>query len=106
MEIESRDRVVALLFAGVLITSEIRMHLNQSSSWKNAQISAFHGSDDLVEVRHGKSEYIGCHLKKNNITLLELREYEASIINKLLSYCPRLIKSSCKFHLFSQLLIR
>lgn len=102
---EPKDRVNARLFAGILITSEIRMHLNQDCGWKNAQISAFHGSDDLVEMRHGKNEYIGCYLSTNKIPLAELRTYESLTIDKLLTYCPKLPRTSCKFFVFSQLLI-
>lgn len=105
MDADIDERVVVRLFAGILITSEIRMHLNQNSEWKNAEISAFHGSDDLIEVRHGKHEYIGCYLESHKILLSDLTRYEAMTTEKLLLYCPRLSRKSCHFHVFSQLFI-
>ncbi|MBA2727414.1 MAG: hypothetical protein H0U49_04495 [Parachlamydiaceae bacterium] len=105
MDNEFNERVTVRLFAGILITSEIRMHLNQNTDWKNAQIAAFHGSDDLIEVRHGKNEYIGCYLEGQKIQHSELPKFEKLTTDKLLKYCPRLPKSSCRFYVFSQLLI-
>ena len=103
---ERFDRVIIKLFGGILITSEIRMHLNQNFDWKNAQISAFHGSDDLIEVRHGKSEYIGGYLDGiTKISIDELPKYEELTTEKLLKYCPRLPRTSCHFYVFSQLFI-
>lgn len=104
MDVELSERVSIKLFAGILITSEIKMHLNQNSEWKNAQISAFHGSDDLIEVRHGKNEYIGCYLKER-ILLTEVTTYEEMVAEKLISYCPRLPRTSCQLYIFSQLFI-
>lgn len=102
---EPSERVNVKIFAGILITSEIRMHLNQNTDWKNAQISAFHGSDDLVEVRHGKNEYIGCYLEGQKILLENLPQFEILTTKKLLKYCPRLSETSCHFYVFSQLFI-
>lgn len=97
--------VKAKLFAGFLLTSEIRMHLNKSVSWKNAQLSSDENSGELVEMRYGDSYSIGRFLAEEKLTLASLKDYQKEISQKLMEYCPRLDIGHLKFYVYSQIFI-
>lgn len=105
MSTDCCERVKAKLFAGILLTSEVRMYLNDSSAWKQAVIAAASGTDDLIEIKHLKKDYIGCYLAEDKVRLHELEKYMQFVTSKLEEYCPQLPKKAFRFRVFSQLLI-
>jgi len=101
---EPSGQVTAKLFVGFLINSEVKMHLNDSSAWRNAK--AIPSDDTLIEVRHQGCDYIGYYLKNTIVMLMELKEHEKKAQNTLKSYCPQLPSQAYRFVTFSQLFIQ
>lgn len=93
------------LFIGYPITSDIRMHLKQSSAWKQAKIAADLGTRDLQEVHFQDKEYIGKYLKTPEHSLQDLKTIESSIREALIHYCPELSQATLKIYLFPQIFI-
>lgn len=87
------------LFAGFLISSEVKMHLKASSSWKPLE------TPDLIEVRYEDRHYLGNYLAESPLTLHALREQQTFFAELLKSHCPKLDVDHCKFFVFSQLFI-
>lgn len=106
MNINIKDRVTAKLFVGCIITSEVRMHLNQSVGWKTALIIPNGDFHDLKEVHFQDKDYIGVFSPATNITLKELKEFEKIVSDKLLEYCPELSVNSVKFCVFPQVFVK
>lgn len=96
------QQIKAKLFAGFSLTSEIRMHLNESAAWKNAQLTPH---SELVEMRYGDSHSIGRFLAEEKLTLDTLKDHEKEISQKLQEYCPKLEIGHLKFYVYSQVLI-
>lgn len=93
------------LFIGFLVTSELRMHLNNSQAWKNAQVTPDHANHELFEVHYAEQDYIGCYLTQEKLTLTTLAELEKQMTEKLTVYCPKLDYSRFKCYIFSQFFI-
>jgi len=98
------NKVTVRLFAGCQLTSEIRMYLKQSASWKQAQIG---DSDvrDIVETHYQEKDYLGRYIRKQSLTLKELYEIEGSIRKALTTYCPELSAETLKIYVFPQVFI-
>lgn len=90
------------LFAGVLINSEIRMHLNTSIRWKEAQILKGFDPLHLTEVHFQEGDYVGKFLEQNKLHLNQLQLEEQSILSKIQSYCPNLKIEKLKVKIFPQ----
>lgn len=99
------NKVFAKLFIGILITSEVRMHLNQSTVWKNVQVIGDPEAGELISVRFHEYDYIGSYVKVEKITFSELGSYDKHVLNKLQSYCPNLQLNTHKVSFFSQIFI-
>lgn len=106
MSLELESKVTVKLFVGCHLNSEIRMCLNQSKLWKQTAIlpSKTNGQE-LLEVHfHGK-DYFGRHLAFEKVTLVELRETENLIKNRLKTYCPEYDAESVKICIFPQVFV-
>lgn len=99
------DKVFAKLFIGVLVTSEVKMYLNQSLRWKNAQIINDPEAGELIIVRFHDHDYIGCYSSVENVAFSELSSYDKHVLEKLQSYCPNLPLKAQKVSIFSQIFI-
>lgn len=86
----SEKKLLLKLFAGILITSEIRMHLNQSIRWKEAKILKEYDPAHLLEVHFKDQNYIGKFLPEPRANLTELKQCEKEIKEALKKYCPTL----------------
>lgn len=95
-------KVFLKLFAGILITSEVRMHLNSSIKWKEAQILKEFNTDYLTEVHFQDENYVGKFLSNNQFHLSELKLEEKAILEKMQEYCPNLKTEKLKVKIFSQ----
>jgi hypothetical protein len=100
------NAVTAKLFLGVLISSELRMHLDASQLWANAQAAATAHSDELRAVRYEDHEYIGCYASAERIALPALQDYKLHIAKQLQRYCPDFNGGRCDVHIFTHLLIQ
>lgn len=95
-------KVFLKLFAGVLISSEIRMHLNTSMRWKEAQILKEFDPFHLSEVHFHDENYIGKFLPHNQLHLDELQIEAKAILDKIHEYCPGLKMEKLKVKIFPQ----
>lgn len=100
---DKQQRTQAKVFAGFLLNSEVRMHLNASELWKNACIDR--GANDLTEIAYSETSYVGTFLHEEKITLDFLRDQQEAIRQKLQEYCPKLSVDHKNFYLLSQLFI-
>lgn len=101
---DGRDRITTKLFIGLLITSEVKMHLQNSPFWRNAK--AMPNEEHLIEVRHRGKNYIGCYLKEEGIQLKDLKKMEIMVTTKIGAYLPQLSLSNDDCVVFPQLFIR
>ncbi|KAF3362045.1 Uncharacterized protein PHSC3_001356 [Chlamydiales bacterium STE3] len=97
-----KTRVFLKLFAGILISSEMRMHLNLSIRWKEAQILKEFDPEHLFEVHFHEENYVGKFLSANILHLSELQEQEKIILAKMKEYCPNLKVDKLKIKIFPQ----
>jgi hypothetical protein len=91
--------VTVKLFAGFIVTPELRMHLNESSAWKDAQLVH---SDALMQTHHQGKDYIGLFLSDNQITLLSLKNIESKLRVSLEKYCPVYDLEKANIQIFPQ----
>lgn len=105
MTTSTTNRVTVKLFAGCLLTSEIRMYLKQSAAWKQAQIVGEFDVREIVETHYQEKDYLGRYLASNNLTIIELHEIESSIRKALTTFCPELASESLKIYVFPQVFI-
>lgn len=102
MQIE--NQIKCKLFAGYVISSELRLQLNQSSLWKQAKIAPSI-PHDLEEIHFHQKDYIGHFLTQSCVTLSELKKLEDQISQTLKSYCPHFSSEKIRIIVFSQLFI-
>lgn len=93
------------LFVGFQITTELRMHLNQSIMWKKAQIVKEFEPNHLVEVRLQEISYMGKFLDEPAVHLSELQKHDVELHEKLHEYCPMLKQEKFKLFILYQQLI-
>jgi hypothetical protein len=103
METQTENKIKFKLFVGCLITSDMRLHLNQSPLWKRAKI--IHDQNDLVETHFHDKDYIGLFLPENKINLSELKEIEKQILAIFKEYLPQFSSEKIKILVFSQIFI-
>lgn len=82
---ETQTALTLKIFVGFTLSSELKMHLNHSIAWKHAQIQK---EQVLEEVHFHHKVYIGSYLDDKPLTLNYIRQIEASLRQKLASYCP------------------
>lgn len=106
MSLELENKVTVKLFVGCHLNSEIRMLLNQSKLWKQTAIMPSRkNGKELLEVHfHGK-DYFGRHLPSEKVTLVELRETEDLVKDRLKAYCPEYDAESIKICIFPQVFV-
>lgn len=98
-----KDRLRLKIFIGIHLTPELRIHLNKSILWKQAQIGSLENS--LKEIQaHGKY-YLGYHIRQEPIQFDLLKKLEAEIRNNLSSYCLDINTDRIPVQVFSQIFI-
>lgn len=103
MNTDITTRVTTKLFAGFLLNSELRMHLNQSKTYKQDKIGS---NEDLKEIHYQDKDYFGIYLDKNLIHLPELKSVEATLTKKLEFYCPSFNNEHTTFFVLPQVFIK
>ena len=92
------EGIIAKIFLGYLLSSELRMHLNNSDEWK-------HGQSTLKEVRFQENTFVGSFLEDNEFSLPQIQEYTQELKKELAIYCPNLNIDSLSPKLFSQIFV-
>lgn len=96
-----KPQIQPRLFIGFIVNGEMKMHLNQSATWKEA---ALFQSADLNHVHFENKEYIGQFLELA-LNYEELKQKEKELKNRLQHYCPNLNLESLTAYLFPQTFI-
>lgn len=99
------SKITTRLFAGCQITSEVRMHLNQSIQWKHAGIDAELGSDRMQEVHYRDKDYFGFYYSGETIGCKDLNGLQHKIRGELKLYCPDLETDHCAVYIFPQFFV-
>ena len=92
------------VFAGFLLSSELKMHLNSSTEWKSLVVTP-ENTQEFQIIQYDDKKFVGHYLPEEKLTLNEIKAYELQMTKKLLSYCPKLVDTHLKFSLLSQLFI-
>jgi hypothetical protein len=99
------SQVTVRLFVGVPITSEIRVHLQQSLEWKQSTLSSVEDMPHLVETHYQSKDYIGIFLPEEQLPLDELRKIEKTVRLLVQVYCPQTLPESLHIIVFPQVFI-
>lgn len=99
------NKVTYKLFIGCLLTSEIRMHLNQSKVWKQVVVLPADRTKELIEVHHNGKDYLGLYITQERATFNILNEMTVAIEERLHAYCPQYGKTSVKICIFAQVFV-
>lgn len=105
MTSKTANQVTLRLFIGCLLTSEIKMHLNQSNQWKHLVISPTKSENDLVEVHYRGKDYLGSYLPRDTLSIDDLKKIEKPIKQSLKAYCPGLEVENLKLQIFAQVFV-
>lgn len=101
----SNEKISIRLFVGCLITSELRMHLNQSIEWKHLNIINNKDLKTLTEVPYKSKNYLGIYTDKLEMMLSDLKNTQASVEQLLKKICPQYPIENAGFVIFSQVFI-
>ncbi len=105
MNTQITDKVTVRLFVGCPLSSEIKMHLHQSATWKHATILPLKNVGELIEVHYHGKDYLGCYLTEDRVTLQEIEAIEGPIKKRLKEYCPTFAAENIKVSIFAQVFI-
>lgn len=100
-----QTRITLKIFAGVLLNAELRLHLSQSSLWKETKIMGQKNPDYLDETHYQDKDYIGRFFIEDSLTLEELKHVESEIKKIFVTLCPNFPAESLKILFFSQVFI-
>ena len=89
------------MFMGHILTKELKLHLKQSSHWKESKLLEH---SFLKETCWQGKEYIGCFFPPLS-TYSQLKEKEQQVRMQLQIYCPKLNLDKHSIYLFSQLFL-
>lgn len=103
MNADLTTRVTTKLFVGFQLNSELRMHLNQSKTYKQDKIGS---KQDLNEVHYQDKDYFGIYLDKNLINFSELKQLERVLVKKLEFYCPNFNNEHTIFFVLPQVFVK
>lgn len=101
----TQGKVILKFFLGFAITSECRMHLNRSISWKHLQIQMGKTDDALKEVHFHQKEYLGRHLEGENFPLSALKSETLRMQRELKEHFPGFEIDKLPVCIFPQLFV-
>jgi hypothetical protein len=84
------SHVIVKLFIGCAVTPEVKMHLTQSNSWKQANIMRGREEGILSQTHFHQHSYIGLYADEQHLTLAEVRSLQHLIQQQLSAYCPKM----------------
>lgn len=103
-DVNLTSKVSERLFLGCPLTSELRMHLNQSILWKHQKIAADPGLK-IQEVHYEGKDYLGIYLKLEKISLSDLEKQKLFLSEKIKEFCPKFSPEGLGFFVFFQVFI-
>ncbi len=98
----TEQKVATQLFVGCMITPDIRIAMNQSKTWRQAQIGV---SDELKEQPYQGKDYLGTFVSGQQIPLPQIDQVEKTVRERLRHYCPSINSDAVAVYVLSILLI-
>lgn len=105
METEKSNAIITRIFIGIEMSSEVKMRLNQSHLWKDAQLISGTDPAALKEVQYQQKSYVGRSMPYKEVTIKDLDTEISDILKILAEYCPQLKLDKNKAIIFPQVLI-
>lgn len=105
MKTDASNQITVRIFVGIEISSEIKMRLYESSSWKDALIVDAKDPQRMQIVPFEGKNYIGRFLAYKELTLKDLDQEAKHVADKLISYCPALKIDKNETVVFSQVFV-
>jgi hypothetical protein len=97
----SEKGVIIKIFLGFLATSEVKMYLSQSRTWKETSLE----ENRWKTVSFQEKDYIGYFIDSSLLSYSEIQEEERKAREQLHHYCPKLKVDVQPFQLFAQLFL-
>lgn len=104
MKPSTAAKVTVRLFVGLLLTSEMKMFLHQSTQWRNVSLRQ-KNTEEIKEVHYSGKDYIGLYLPHEKVTLEELPSVEQMIKQRLEQYCPDYDIQNARVFVFAQVFV-
>lgn len=98
-------RVAAKLFAGFIVSPDMKREMYISDKWHMAQIAWKGQKTGLEIVSYQNKDYVGKYLETPSPSLEELRDMEDKIQKQLLFHCPAIKPFSLDFFIFPQIFV-
>ncbi len=89
------------IFLGFLQDKELKIHLNQSSSWQEAKMLS---QSDLLETNWQDNDYLGLFIPSYS-SCAQIKGKEQEIRDQLHLFCPKLNLDKHSIYLFAQLFL-
>lgn len=105
MTVDSHNRILAKLFIGCSLTSDLRLQLSKSHPWKEALIMKNTTSDTLQEIIFQNKSYLGIYCEQFGKTLSEIELIKSTIIEHIKIFCPEYESEKLKFFVFPQIFV-
>ena len=93
------------IFLGCQLNSEVRIHLNNSASWKREKALPGESQQRLEEIRYRDQDFIGFFLRKEEPSLEDLKEAMKAVQTLLQGHCGDLKVDSLKTAIFPQVFL-
>lgn len=103
---ESSNKISSKIFVGCKITSELRIHLNNSILWKQKQTLPKKNDSDLREVHRKDQSYIGVFLSTQNPSLESLKKTKKILFEKIRKLSSELDMDLLKAIVFPQVFLK
>jgi hypothetical protein len=97
------DKITCKLFAGFVLSSEIKGQLSRSKKWKETTFLPLE-TTHLLEVHYQGKDYLGQYFLPK-INLKDLKAKEVSMRQLLQDYCPQHDCAAIRFYVFPQIFV-
>ena len=93
------------IFLGLHLTTEVRIHLDQSLQWKQDRATSALSPNQIREIHHEGKDYIGLFVEKELPSLEDLNQVKCSVMQQMRKYCEELKVEKLKAALFPQVFL-
>lgn len=98
------DKITCKVFAGFLLSSEIKGQLSRNKKWKENVFLPLKEITHLVQVHFQGKDYLGQYLLPK-INMKDLKAKEVYMRQLLQNYCPQHDCSAIQFFIFPQIFV-
>lgn len=105
MSLAYRNNVTVRLFVGCLVTSELKLLLDNSHAWKQFQILQSQNDDTLQLLRHEGKNYLGWLTESIEISIATIADYEIKLKELMTQYCSSYESEKVNIVVFPQVFV-